>query len=478
MAPGIGYNLFSVTQRSKRKDTAQRKESGEASPHSKRGIHSIQTVSSRSPMSELTLPPARIQRKPTRAIRVGSVVIGGGNPIVVQSMCATKTADIEATLAQIEQLARAGAGIVRVAVDTPRDCQALAEIRRRTGANLSVDLQENYRLASEVAPWDDKIRYNPGHLHHHEPEKPWQEKVRFLADAAARHDCALRVGVNCGSVDPEKQVRDGAQPPSNGAQPPSAVQNNSSRSGAAVPHFSQPGAAVLHASERAMLESALEHCDLLDRLGFTRYCVSLKDSDPNRVVEVNRRFAAERPDVPLHLGVTEAGMPPEGIWKTRRAFEPLLAEGIGDTIRVSLTVPAARKHEEIEAGRQILADAAAGRFFAESETAGPRLTIISCPSCSRVENEAFVELAEKVREATRYAADYPVTIAVMGCRVNGPGETDRADLGRWCGPRTVNLKRGSTPLGAFSYEEVIDRLKGELDAWIAARYGSMHARKT
>ena len=218
-----------------------------------------------------------------------------------------------------------------------------------------------------------------------------------------------------------------------------------------------------------MLESALEHCELLDRLGFTRYCVSLKDSDPAKVVEVNRRFAAERPEVPLHLGVTEAGMPPEGILKTRRAFEQLLSQGIGDTIRVSLTVPAARKHEEVEAGRQILADLAAGRLLAAGQLAVGRLNIISCPSCSRVENEAFVELAQRVREATRYAAEYPITIAVMGCRVNGPGETDHADLGLWCGPNFVNLKRGGTSLGAFSYEEVIPRLKAELDALIATR---------
>ena len=220
---------------------------------------------------------------------------------------------------------------------------------------------------------------------------------------------------------------------------------------------------------RAMLESALEHCDLLDRLGFTRYCVSLKDSDPAKVVEVNRRFAAERPDVPLHLGVTEAGMPPEGILKTRAAFEQLLSQGIGDTIRVSLTVPAARKHEEVEAGRQILADIAAGRLLGPGESAAGRLNIISCPSCSRVENEAFVELAERVREATRYAADIPITIAVMGCRVNGPGETDHADLGLWCGPTFVNLKRGGTSLGAFSYEDVLPRLREELDALIAKR---------
>jgi (E)-4-hydroxy-3-methylbut-2-enyl-diphosphate synthase len=160
-------------------------------------------------------------------------------------------------------------------------------------------------------------------------------------------------------------------------------------------------------------------------------------------------------------------MPPEGIVKTRVAFEQLLLQGIGDTIRVSLTVPAGRKHEEVEAGRQILADVAAGRLLAPGEAATGRLNIISCPSCSRVENEAFVELAMQVREATRYAAGYPITIAVMGCRVNGPGETDHADLGLWCGPKFVNLKRGGTSLGTFSYEEVLPRLRAELDTLVS-----------
>lgn len=382
--------------------------------------------------SESSAPPP--PRNPTRPVKVGSVTIGGGNPVVVQSMCATKTTNVEATVAQVQQLAEAGAGIVRIAADSGRDCQALAEIRRRCpNVNLSVDLQENYRLAAEVAPLVDKIRYNPGHLYHYQRERPWQDKVRFLADVAGEHDCAMRVGVNCGSVDPDQRDKHAADPLD------------------------------------AMLESALEHCELLDRLGFVRYCVSLKDSDPARVVEVNRRFAARRPDVPLHLGVTEAGMPPEGILKTRSALEPLLAEGIGDTIRVSLTVPAAQKCEEIEAGRQILADVDAGgdRSQAVRFTHPTKLNIISCPSCSRVENEAFVELAMRVREATRYAAEHPITIAIMGCRVNGPGETDHADLGLWCGPNSVNLKRGTTSLGAFSFDEVIDRLKVELDELIA-----------
>tara|TARA_B100002052_G_C15725479_1_gene526139 strand:- start:261 stop:920 length:660 start_codon:yes stop_codon:yes gene_type:complete len=217
-----------------------------------------------------------------------------------------------------------------------------------------------------------------------------------------------------------------------------------------------------------MLESAWEHCELLDSIGFTRYCVSLKDSDPQNVIEVNRRFAERRVDVPLHLGVTEAGMPPDGIIKTRIAFEQLISRGIGDTIRVSLTVSNDRKPEEIAAGRGILSDIAAGRVRSVVDFGLDTLNIISCPSCSRVENEAFIELAEQVKEMTRYAADHAITIAVMGCRVNGPGETDDADLGLWCGPTHVNLKRGTETLGAFSYDEILPQLRSELDQLIAA----------
>jgi (E)-4-hydroxy-3-methylbut-2-enyl-diphosphate synthase len=373
-------------------------------------------------------------RNPTRAVKIGTVTIGGGHPIAVQSMCATHTRDVAATIAQANDLHQVGADVVRIAVDSPRDAEALAEIRAGTPANLSVDLQENYRLAAAVAPHVDKIRYNPGHLYHHEREKPWQDKVRFLVDTAAEHDCAIRVGVNCGSVDP-----------------------------AAAERF-QPGDSI-----SPMLASALEHCELLDRLGFTRYCVSLKDSDPAKVIEVNRRFADERPDVPLHLGVTEAGLPPDGIIKTRIAFEQLISRGIGDTIRVSLTVPNARKSEEIAAGRQILADIAAGRVRSVVDFGRNTLNIISCPSCSRVENEAFIELAQQVKEMTAYAQEHALTIAVMGCRVNGPGETDDADLGLWCAAHFVNLKRGSVELGAFRYDEILPRLKRELDALIAER---------
>ncbi len=384
-----------------------------------------------------------MKRAPSRPVRVGSTVIGGGGPIVVQSMCATRTKDIEATAAQARMLHEAGAAIVRIAVDSTGDVDSLAQIRSRVPeANLSVDLQENYRLVTAVAPLVDKVRYNPGHLHHHERERSARDKARFIADAAGSNDCVLRIGVNCGSVDPVVADR---------------------FKGRDRPEF---------AGVSAMVESALEHCGYLDDAGFSTYLVSLKDSDPVKVIEGNRRFAAARPDVPLHLGVTEAGLLPDGATKTRIAFEQLLPAGIGDTVRVSLTVPFAEKWREVEVGREILADIEKGRFRSVPTARRPGLNIISCPSCSRVENEAFVDLAFKVREMASQIADRDITIAVMGCRVNGPGETDDADLGLWCGPGFVNLKRGTEPLGAYPYDEILGRLRAELDRLIAERPGT------
>ncbi len=380
--------------------------------------------------------PVNARRKPTRAVRVGQTQIGGGAPIAVQSMAATRTQDIEATVRQVRLIHAAGADVIRIAVDSRKDVEALAEVRAQTrdlGATLSVDLQENYRLAALVAPLVDKVRYNPGHLHHHEREKSVRDKVAFIADVAAKHDIALRVGVNCGSVDPEKSAKFG------------------------------------HDDVGAMVESALEHAQMLDDLGFNRFVVSLKDSDWLKVVEGNRRFSAQRPDVPLHLGVTEAGMPPDGIIKTRIAFEQLIAEGIGDTIRVSLTLPFEDKGQEITVGRELLADIANGRFRSVPANFGEGLNIISCPSCSRVENEAFIELARDVKTMSEYASKYRVTIAIMGCRVNGPGETDDADIGLWCGPLGVNLKRGEAVVGHYPYDSVLGQVRTLLDDVIASK---------
>jgi (E)-4-hydroxy-3-methylbut-2-enyl-diphosphate synthase len=370
----------------------------------------------------------KITRNPTRPVAVGNIIIGDGHPIAVQSMTATKTQDIDATVAQVEAYREAGAGVVRIAVDSDKDAAALGDIRKQTTANLAVDLQENFKLAELVAPHVDKIRYNPGHLYHHQRDKTWQEKVQFIINQAVEHDCAIRIGVNCGSVDPAKKAK-------------------YEKEDAITP----------------MLESALEHCEFVDSLDFHRFVVSLKDSDPSQVVEVNRRFAEARPDVPLHLGVTEAGMPPDGIIKTRIAFEQLIGHGIGDTVRVSLTLPNDRKPEEVDAGQSIIEDIYAGRVRSVVKFDDTKLNIISCPSCSRVENEAFIDLAQSVKEMTEFAKDYQITIAVMGCRVNGPGETDDADLGLWCGPAKVNLKKGTETIGAFGYDEILPRLKLELN---------------
>lgn len=370
------------------------------------------------------------QRK-TRSVRIGATQVGGGAAVVVQSMCATRTSDIDATVEQTRQLAHAGAGIVRIALDNEKEVAALKQIRAQTpGITLSVDLQENYKIADKVAPYVDKIRYNPGHLHHIEKAKTIVDKVRWLTEVARDNDIAIRIGVNCGSVAPQFLAK-------------------------------YPGDQLA-----ALVESAAYHCELMDDLGFDRFVVSLKDSDPVKVLDANRRFAARRPDVPLHLGVTEAGLPPDGVIKTRLAFEKLLAEGIGETIRVSLTLPNDRKHEEVIVGHGIIEDVRAGRFVSVPDF-GIGLNIISCPSCSRVENEKFVELAQEVKTLTAYAASHKITIAVMGCRVNGPGETDDADLGLWCGPTTVNLKRKSQKLGNFKYDEVLPRLKSEVDRLIA-----------
>ena len=379
-----------------------------------------------------------MQLRKTRKIHIGKLVIGGDSPIAVQSMAATQTQDLTATARQIEVLEKANADIIRIAVDNEKDVEALKILREKfPDSTWSVDLQENYKLAPLVAPWVDKIRYNPGHLFHLEKDKSIREKVQFIVEAARENQCALRIGVNCGSVDPDYKEK---------------YKNDSTE---------------------AMVRCAVDHCQMLDDMQFENYCVSLKDSDSDKVIDANRRFAAERPDVPLHLGVTEAGLPPEGIIKTRIAFEQLISAGIGDTIRVSLTLPNDDKGQEIDVGRELLKDISEGRFRSVPENFLDGLNIIACPSCSRVENDKFVDLAQDVRKMTESAEKYKLTIAVMGCRVNGPGETDDADLGLWCGPTRVNLKKGTETLGSFSYEEILKELKKEVDQMILEKFDAL-----
>ena len=200
---------------------------------------------------------APLPRRQSRQIFVRDLPIGGDAPIAVQSMAATRTVDIAATREQVRLLTEAGADLIRIAVDTPADVEALREIRASSDARFSVDLQENYRLAKEVAPFVDKLRYNPGHLHHHERERSIRDKVAWLADVAAANDCAIRVGVNAGSIAPAMLAR-------------------------------FPDTEEGHA--QAIVASAAEHCAMLDELGFDRYVVSIKDSDPRVVIDTNIKF--------------------------------------------------------------------------------------------------------------------------------------------------------------------------------------------
>ncbi len=373
-----------------------------------------------------------ISRRKTRKISVGTSFIGGNAPISTQSMCATKTTDVKTTLWQINLLKDAGANFIRIAVDSKAEVEALKEISKQTDANLVVDLQENYRLAELVAPFIAKFRYNPGHLHHHQKSVSVEDKVKYLANIAGENNLAIRVGVNFGSLDPELKAQG-------------------------------------QDSKQVALSSALEHSEMLEKFGFNDFVVSLKSSDPLAVVEINEEFASQANEIPLHLGVTEAGMLPDGMIKTRIAFEKLLAKGIGDTVRVSLTLPDEEKFKEIEIAKQIIEDVQAGRFRSVPEFLDSGLNVISCPSCSRVENKAFVKLAHEVKDALSYAKEHSITVAVMGCRVNGPGETDDADLGLWCAPTFVNLKRGEELLGKFKYDEVVGILKQEVDQLIQQR---------
>ncbi len=376
---------------------------------------------------------SKIKRQPTRSVRVGDLIIGGGHRISVQSMCATKTQDIPATLRQIKLLEEHGADIIRIAIDSKRDVEALKEIRKETKARIVIDLQESYRLVEEVAPYVQKIRYNPGHLHHHEKSVPVFDKVKYITEGAGAHGCALRIGVNFGSLDP-------------------------SQTGKTSGRFD------------AALASAREHIGYMEKLKFENFVVSLKSSDPNDVIDINKLFVQEFSHIPLHLGVTESGMLPMGEVKTRIAFENLLALGIGDTLRVSLTLPFEKKYEEIDIGKKIVADVYAGRFRSVPRFENKGLNLISCPSCSRVENEKFVELAAQVRELSQFAKDEDITIAVMGCRVNGPGETDDADLGLWCAPNHVNFKRRGELIGAFGYEEILPMVRNELERLVNLKH--------
>ncbi len=314
-----------------------------------------------------------IARRPTRAVRVGTVTVGGGAPISVQSMTTTKTADVEGTLSQVYALRGAGADIVRITCNDADAALGLAAIVPRAPVPIIADIHFQYRLAlAALEAGVHGLRLNPGNI-----RDPGH--IRTVAKAAAERGVPIRIGVNAGSLDKDLLERYGAPVP------------------------------------EALVESALAEVRLLEDAGFGDIKISVKHSSVPAMVTAYR-LLAERTDHPLHLGVTEAGPPPAGLMKSVAGIATLLLEGIGDTIRFSLT---ADPVEEAEAGRRLLEQ------LGLRERLG--LDLIACPSCGRAEVDV-VAVATAAQHALE-AEKIPIQVAVMGCVVNGPGEAREADIG-------------------------------------------------
>ncbi len=318
-------------------------------------------------------PPPLAPRRKSRQIMVGSVPVGGGAPVSVQSMTTTLTADINATLQQIAELTASGCQIVRVAVPSADDVAALPAIAKKSQIPVIADIhfQPKYVFAA-IDAGCAAVRVNPGNI------KAFDDKVAEIARAAADARVPIRIGVNAGSLDKRLMAKYGK------------------------------------ATAEALVESALWECSLFEEHGFRDIKISVKHNDPVVMIRAYRQLA-EQCDYPLHLGVTEAGPAFQGTVKSAVAFGALLAEGIGDTIRVSLSAPPV---EEIKVGNAIL------------ESLGLRergLEIVSCPSCGRAQVDVYT-LAEQVTAGLE-GLPVPLRVAVMGCVVNGPGEAREADLG-------------------------------------------------
>ncbi|MCX5239427.1 flavodoxin-dependent (E)-4-hydroxy-3-methylbut-2-enyl-diphosphate synthase [Streptomyces prunicolor] len=313
------------------------------------------------------------ERRVSRRIEVGPVAVGGGAPVSVQSMTTTRTSDIGATLQQIAELTASGCQIVRVACPTQDDADALATIARKSQIPVIADIhfQPKYVFAA-IEAGCAAVRVNPGNI------KQFDDKVKEIARAAKDHGTPIRIGVNAGSLDRRLLQKYGKATP------------------------------------EALVESALWEASLFEEHGFRDIKISVKHNDPVIMVNAYRQLAAQS-DYPLHLGVTEAGPAFQGTIKSAVAFGALLSEGIGDTIRVSLSAPPV---EEVKVGLQIL----------ESLNLKPRrLEIVSCPSCGRAQVDVY-KLADEVTAGLE-GMEVPLRVAVMGCVVNGPGEAREADLG-------------------------------------------------
>lgn len=354
------------------------------------------------------LEQATFQRHKTREVRVGDKVVGGDHPIWVQSMTTTATHDVEATVAEIRRMEEAGCEIVRVTVPKPEDAAVLSDIKRRIHIPLVCDIHFDYRMA--LAALDhpiDKIRINPGNIGGY-------ERYRQVIRKCKARGVPMRIGVNAGSLERDLVEKYGYPCPP------------------------------------AMVESALRYIEIAEAEGFHDLIVSLKSSDVRTAVEAYRLYARQA-NYPTHLGITEAGQPPYGLVKSAAGLAPLLLEGIGDTIRVSLLAP---KEVEIQAAFDILQ--ATQRRVRQPE-------LIACPTCGRL----AIDLNRIMEELQRRLAGRktPVKVSVLGCVVNGPGEAREADIGIAAGNgKGVIFKRGQI-VRHVREEEMVDALLEEIAAW-------------
>ena len=342
----------------------------------------------------------------SKQIMVGGVAIGGGAPVSIQSMCNTATENVEATVQQILRLEQAGCEIIRVAVPTEEAARAIPSIKARIHIPLVADIHFDYKLALLCAEGGiDKIRINPGNIGS-------RERVRAVADACRERGIPIRIGVNGGSLEKDLLAKYGG------------------------------------VTAQALVDSAMGHVRLLNDCGFDDICISVKCSR----VPVNMaayQMLREQTDYPLHLGVTEAGTPEMGVLKSAIGIGGLLCMGVGDTLRVSLT---ADPVEEVIAAKRILQAAGIRR-------SGPDL--ISCPTCGRTKYD-MIPIAREVERRLR-GCDKPITVAVMGCPVNGPGEAAAADVGIAGGNGKGLLFRHGEVLKQVPQEELLDELMALID---------------
>ncbi len=356
---------------------------------------------------------AEIKRRKSREIQVGSVAVGGDAPISVQSMTNTDTSDVAATLTQVQALERAGADIVRISIPDMEAAEAFGAIRQQTTMPLVADIHFDYKIALRVAELGvDCLRINPGNIGK-------EDRVREVVASARDHNIPIRIGVNAGSLEKDLQKK-----------------------------YQEP-------TPEAMVESAMRHIDYLDRLDFQHYKISLKASDVFMTVNAYK-LLADQIEQPLHLGITEAGGLRSGAVKSSVGLGLLLAEGIGDTIRVSL---AADPVEEIKVGFDILKSL---------HLRSKGVNLIACPSCSR-QNFDVISTVNALEQRLEDIIE-PIDVAVIGCVVNGPGEAKEVAVGVTGGePNLVYLD--GVPDHKIDNEQLVDELERQVRAQLAARRG-------